>query len=203
MKIAVIGAGNVGSTLANSWVKAAHQVVFGLRDPAKPISRSSGIPSKTVKDAIASADTILLAVPFSAVEAIVIGSGNLAGKILLDATNPLSADLSGLTIGHDTSAGEQIAAWAPAARVVKVFDTTGANNMAAPSYHGHALTMLYAGDDAAAKETTATLIRDAGMDPVDAGPLRNARLLEPLGMMWIYLAFHGVGRDFAFQLVRR
>lgn len=201
MKIAVIGAGNVGSALANRWTKAGHQVVFGVRDPNK--TRAVPIPSKSVKDAIADADAILLAIPFSAAESLLGSSGNLAGKILMDATNPLTADFSGLTIGHDSSAAEKIAGWAPGARVVKVFNTTGANNMAEPNYHGQPVTMLYAGDDTAAKEIVATLIRDAGMDPVDAGPLRNARLLEPFAMMWIYLAFHGVGRDFAFQLVRR
>jgi len=202
MKIAIIGAGNVGSALADRWAKANHQVVFGVRDPNKT-SATSRIPSKSIKDAIAEADAILLAVPFNAAESVLTSCGNLSGKILMDATNPLSADFSGLTIGHDTSAAEQIAGWAPAARVVKVFNTTGANNMAEPNYHGQPLTMLYAGDDAAAKETVAKLVRDAGMEPVDAGPLRNARLLEPFAMMWIYLAFHGVGRDFAFQLTKR
>jgi 8-hydroxy-5-deazaflavin:NADPH oxidoreductase len=202
MKIAIIGTGNVGSALANRWSKTSHSVVFGVRDIKKAVAGNPEIPTRLVNDAIADADAILLAVPFDAVESIVTKS-NLAKKTLLDATNPLRADLSGLTIGPETSAAEKIAGWALGAHVVKVFNTTGANNMADPSYHGRPLTMLYAGDDPGAKEIAARLIRDAGMDPVDAGPLRNARLLEPFAMMWIYLAFHGAGRDFAFQLVKR
>ena len=203
MKLAIIGAGNVGSALAKSWTAAGHQVVFGVRDPGKPIESNPDIERQSVRDAIAASSAILLAVPFDALEKMLGECGSLSEKIVMDATNPLSADLSGLSVGLDTSGAEQVAAWARGARVVKVFNTTGANNMATPRYDNQPLTMLYAGDDAAAKETVSKLIRDAGMEPIDAGPLRNSRLLEPHAMLWIYLAYHGFGREFAFQIVKR
>jgi predicted dinucleotide-binding enzyme len=92
----------------------------------------------------------------------------------------------------------------PGSRVVKIFNTTGANNMADPDYGGTAATMLYAGDDADAKSVAASLARDLGFDPVDLGPLASARLLEPLALTWIWLAHRQkLGRDFVLQVVRR
>jgi 8-hydroxy-5-deazaflavin:NADPH oxidoreductase len=203
MKITIIGAGKVGSALAKRFTGAGHQVIFGVRDPGKTIESNPAIVRSPVNDAIAAGDVTLLAVPFAALESMLPACGNFGGKILIDATNPITADRTGLTIGHDSSGAEKVAAWAAGARVVKAFSATGFDNMAQPDYRGQPLTMLYAGDDAAAKEVVARLIVDTGMEPVDAGPLRNARLLEPFAMVWIYLAYHGVGRDFAFQLVRR
>jgi predicted dinucleotide-binding enzyme len=138
-----------------------------------------------VKDAIASA-------------------GDLAGKVVLDCTNPLVPDLSGLEIGHTTSGGEEVARLAPGARVVKIFNTTGADNMADPNYGGTPATMLYAGDDAGARSIAAALARELGFDPVDFGPLASARLLEPMALTWIWLAYRQkLGRDFVLQIVRR
>jgi hypothetical protein len=97
-----------------------------------------------------------------------------------------------------------VAGWANGARVVKIFNTTGYLNMANPTYHGKATPMFYCGDDMAAKHGAAALAHQLGFDPVDAGPLTNARLLEPLALLWIWLAvFGGVGRDFSFQIVKR
>ena len=107
-------------------------------------------------------------------------------------------------VGHDTSAAEQVAGWAGGARVVKIFNTTGSNNMENPDYGGQAATMFYAGDDEAAKQAARQLAGDIGFDPIDAGPLANTRLLEPLAMLWIYLAYPGgQGREIAFRLLRR
>lgn len=209
MRIAIIGAGNVGQALGAGWAKKNHQVVFGVRDPNSDktkaaLKASSGATADTVANAIKRCEVVLLAIPFDATQALLAGAGNLTGKIILDATNPLQKDLSGLTIGHDTSAGEKIAEWAPTAKVVKIFNTTGANNMANPLYQNEPIPMLYAGDDATAKSIAAQLATDAGMAPVHAGPLRNSRLLEPYAMLWIYLAYRGgFGREFAFTLARR
>src|SRR5262249_29771021 len=122
----------------------------------------------------------------------------------LDCTNPLAADLSGLTVGLTTSGGEQVASWARGARVVKVFNTTGFGNMANPTYREGAVTMLYCGDDPEAKAAAHALARDLGFDPIDAGPLMQARLLEPFALLWISLALRQrLGVDFAFRLIRR
>ena len=208
MRIAVIGKGNVGSALARKWVEAGHVVILGVRDPSSPEkqgeARALGGDLASIADAAAGAEVVVLAVPWVAVPDALAAAGNLAGKVLLDCTNPLSADLSSLVVAGSTSGGEQVAAMAPGARVVKVFNTTGSSNMLAPRYGETPITMFYAGDDVAAKETAAALSRDVGFEPVDAGGLTAARLLEPLALLWISLAYRQrMGPDFALTLVRR
>jgi hypothetical protein len=106
-------------------------------------------------------------------------------------------------VGHDTSAAEQVASWAKGARVVKCFNTTGAENMANPRFGADRAVMFLAGDDEAAKKSVVKLGEDLGFEMVDAGALSIARLLEPVAMLWIRLAFRrGLGRDFAFKLLR-
>jgi predicted dinucleotide-binding enzyme len=123
---------------------------------------------------------------------------------LLDCTNPLKADLSGLTVGHTASGAEQVAAWAPGAHVVKIFNTTGFPNMANPEYPEDRSMMLYCGDDGQAKRVAAQLAAELGFDAHDVGPLTEARLLEPLALVWIHLALQqNMGTDFAFRLMRR
>src|SRR5262249_17996166 len=113
-------------------------------------------------------------------------------------------DLSGLAVGLTTSGAEQVAAWASSKRDVKVFNTTGFENMAKPSYGGTPITMFFAGDDAGANRVAAQLAQEIGFDPVDAGPLANARLLEPLALLWIYLAIKkGHGSAIAYKLLHR
>jgi predicted dinucleotide-binding enzyme len=152
----------------------------------------------------AKAEAVLLAVPWGAVPDALKAAGDLSGKVLLDCTNPVTPELTHLTIGQSTSAGEEVARLAPQARVVKVFNTNGAKNMADPNYGGHKVTMFYAGDDDGANQTAAKLAEQIGFEPVYLGPLKEARLLEPLAMAWIVLARHrGLGRDFALDVVRR
>jgi predicted dinucleotide-binding enzyme len=207
MRIAVIGMGNVGSSLGNRWAGAGHDVTFCVRDPGDARKRAEAQKMKAkigpVGDA-AKAEAVLLAVPWAAVPDALKAAGDLTGKVLLDCTNPVTPELTHLTIGHTTSAGEEIARMVPNARVVKVFNTNGAKNMAAPDYGGHKVTMLYAGDDEEANQAAAELAEQVGFEPVYLGPLKEARLLEPLAMAWIILARHrGLGRDFALDVVRR
>jgi predicted dinucleotide-binding enzyme len=210
MRIGIIGAGNVGGALGKGWARAGHQVVFGVRDARadkvqKVVREAPGGRAASVQEAAAHGEVIVLTTPWGeATQAALRAAGDLRGKALLDCTNPLKPDLSGLALGHTTSAAEQVAAWAPGARVVKIFNTTGANNMEAPDYDGLAATMFYAGDDQDAKTMAGMLASDLGFEPVDAGPLANARLLEHLAMLWIYLAYPGgLGREIAFKLLRR
>jgi len=157
-----------------------------------------------VAGAAAFGEVILLATPWSGTEQALRSAGNLSGKIVLDATNPLKADLSGLALGHTTSGGEQVAAWAAGAKVVKIFNTTGFGNMENPKYRDTTATMFYCGDDEAAKAAGARLAADLGFEPVDAGPLAQARTLEPLALLWISLAyFQKQGPNIAFKLLRR
>lgn len=210
MKIAVIGAGNVGGTLGSAWANRGHEVIFGVRDAADPklaqlLARAGGkARAAAVKDAAAAADVVALTVPWPAAQDALRRSGDLRGKVLLDCTNPLKPDLSGLTVGHTTSAGEQVAAWAPGARVVKIFNTTGFSNMANPEYRDGRSMMLYCGDDAQAKQVAAQLATELGFEPYDVGPLTEARLLEPFALVWIHLAvLQKMGTGFAFRLMRR
>jgi predicted dinucleotide-binding enzyme len=121
----------------------------------------------------------------------------------LDCTNPLTPDFAGLTIGTTDSAGEQVAKMVPHAKVVKLFNTNGSANMANPDYGSSRVTMLYAGDDAGAKQVAARLAADLGFEPVELGPLWASRLLEPLALTWIVLSRQrGYGVDFALDVVR-
>jgi len=207
MNLAIIGSGNVGSTLGRRWAATGHTVVFGSRKPADPkaIADASAIKCRiaSVRDAASAAEVVVLATPWQAVKDALAAAGNLAGKVLLDCTNPLTADFTQLEIGHTTSGGEEVAKLAPGARVVKIFNTTGAGNMANPDYGGKPATMLFAGDDPTAKSIAATLAKELGFDPIDFGPLANSRLLEPLALVWIKLAFSGLGFDFALNVMRR
>ncbi len=209
MNIAVLGAGNVGKALGAGWAGLGHRVAFGVRNPGdskyhrlSPAAQAE-VNITTTAEAAAQAEVVLLAVPWNATEGVIREAGGLAGKIVLDATNPLGPGLT-LTIGHTSSAGEAVAGWAPQARVVKIFNTTGFGNMANPRYGDLRTTMFYAGDDSHAKEVAHLLAAGLGFDPIDAGPLSNARLLEPLACLWIDLAMmRGHGRDIAFILHRR
>jgi 8-hydroxy-5-deazaflavin:NADPH oxidoreductase len=132
--------------------------------------------------------------------------GDLKGRVVMDATNPLAMgpDGVGLEIGHGISGGEKVQGWAAGASVFKTLNTTGYGNMAEPAFDGVKSVMFVAGDDEAAKPKVLALIGELGFEAVDAGPLRIARLLEPHAMLWIHLALNrGLGRDWAFALVRR
>jgi predicted dinucleotide-binding enzyme len=188
MKIAIIGAGNVGRALATGWRKAGHEVTLGVRDPAGSRAtelNQQGFAIAPPKDAAARAEVIVLAVPWSAVRATLESLGALAGKIMIDATNPLTSDMS-LALGHTDSAGETVARLAPGARVVKAFNTTGANNMLDSRYASGKLVMLVAGDDREAKAgvIAATIWLRGGR----RYPLTMSRYLEPMAMVWIKLA---------------
>jgi predicted dinucleotide-binding enzyme len=210
MNIAIIGAGNVGGTLGAAWATRGHQVIFGVREAADPklqqlLARAGGnARAATVKDAAAAADVVALTVPWPAAQDALRSAGDLRGKIVLDCTNPLKSDLSGLTVGYSTSGGEQVAAWTPGARVVKIFNTTGFANMANPAYREGRSMMLFCGDDAQAKQVAAQLATELGFEAYDVGPLTEARLLEPFALVWIHLAaFQKMGTGFAFRLMRR
>ena len=210
MRIGILGGGNVGGTLGRGWANKGHEVFFGVPRPqdAKNQDLIRRIGSKaragTVADAAGFAEVVVLATPWQVTEDAIKEAGALAGKVVVDCTNPLKADFSGLVIGHTTSGAEQVAGWAKAAKVYKAFNQTGYNNMGAPSLEGRRAVMFVCGDDAAHKPTVLKLASDLGFEAVDAGGLVVARLLEPLAMLWIHLAnAQGLGRDFAFGLLRR
>lgn len=208
MRIGIIGAGSVGGALGRGWSHAGHEVTFGVRDASDPkvtkLVEETGAKAATVAEAAAFGEVVVLATPWEGTQDAIRHAGDLSGKIVFDCTNPLAPQLSGLTHGGSNSGGEQVAAWAKGARVVKVFNTIGANNMTNPDFNGVSATMFYCGDDADAKAVAAKLAADLGFDPVDAGALDQARLLEPLALLWIRLAYvQKMGREIGFKLMRR
>ena len=208
MRIAVIGTGNVGSVLGSGWAAAGHQVTFGSRSPhsdrSRELAERTGAAAASPAAAVDTAEVVVLATPWQATRDTVLSLGALAGKIVVDCTNPLRPDLSGLATGDGPSGGEQVAAWAEGARVVKAFNTTGSDNMADPDYAGQPLAMFIAGDDDEAKQRVGELAGELGFDAVDAGPLANSGLLESLAMLWIRMAYElGMGSRFGLALLRR
>jgi hypothetical protein len=194
--------------LARNLVSHGERVHFGVPDAAKYASAGAALGAAarigTVAQAIAEADLAILAVPYGAAQQVAESIHDWRSKILVDATNPLAPGLAGLALGTTTSGAEQIAQWAHGARVVKAFNTTGAENMAEPRFAAGAVFMPVAGDDADARARVVALATLLGFDAVDVGPLAAARYLEPFAMTWIHMAIkRGMGRDFAFGLLRR
>ena len=213
MKIAIIGAGNVGSTLGTAWAqKAGHEIFYGARsaNSEKTQAALQKLGGKgragTPAEAAAFGDMIVLTTPWPATEAAIRSMGDLKGRIILDATNPLARGPDGISleIGHTISAGEKVQGWAAGASVFKTLNTTGFGNMADPVFHGVKSVMFVAGDDAATKPKVIELVAELGFDVIDAGPLRNARLLEAHAMQRIDLELvRGLGRDWAIARDKR
>jgi hypothetical protein len=210
MRIAVIGTGNVGSTLGSRWAKGGHEVVFGVRQPQSDKVRAlvalAGEQARaaTIPEAVKAANIVLLSVPWTAVEDVLRSAGSLEGKLIIDCTNPIDVNSRGLSIGRTTSGGEKVAEWARGALVVKAFNMTGTKNMANPRFGDERLTMFVCGDHPKAKSVVARLAEEIGFEPCDAGPLSNARYLEPMAILWIYLAYGaGRGQDIGLRLIER
>jgi predicted dinucleotide-binding enzyme len=208
MNLSIIGAGNVGMALAGAFARRGQAIVLGVPDPDKhrdavtALGPLAGI--STTAAAVAASDLVILAIPYAAVAGVAQSVSDWQGKILVDATNPIAPGLSGLLLGTSASGAEELAKLARGARVVKAFNTTGAENMADTRYPGGAPIMPLCGDDADARQRVAALATLIGFDAVDMGPLMAARYLEPFAMTWIHLALkQGYGRKFAFGMLRR
>jgi hypothetical protein len=210
MNIGIIGSGNVGGTLGTRWAQIGHNVVFGSRNPGagdlKQVVTKAGTTARaaTLQEAATSSEVLLLATPWPATQQVVESLGDLTGKIMIDATNPLFPNLQGLEQGTTTSGGELVARWAKGATVVKAFNTIGANIMERPAFGNERPVLFYCGGDAEAKKVADHLATEIGFDAMDAGPLTQARALEPFALLWVSLAYaQGLGRDIAFKLLRR
>ena len=210
MKIAIIGSGNIGKSLGAWAAEVGYQVTFSAKnaDHAKAAADAAGhnAQAASVSDAVAAADMIVLAVPYSTVGEVVNEiKPLLKGKTLIDVTNALKPDYSGLAVGLTTSGAEELARLAPEANVVKAFNTVFAPIFAAkdPKIAGRAISVIFAGDDVEAKGKVKTLITKLGFDAIDAGPLSAARNIEPMGMLNIQLGFmQGLGTGIGFTLLR-
>jgi predicted dinucleotide-binding enzyme len=208
IKIGTIGTGRMAENLGRLWAVKGHQLFFGSRDPQKArmlAERASPNASGgTHSEAVAFGD-VLLCTPWTAAEETLKDLGSLDGRILIDITNPIKATDAGMQLAHDCtiSFAEQIAAWVPGAKVVKAFNSIYFQNLEQPQYGSENASAFYCGDYEQAKAVVAQLSRDIGFAPVDCGPLTNARLLEPLAVLWMQLAFSTHGSDIAFKLFKR
>jgi len=191
MKIAIIGAGNVGTALKTGLTRIGHEV------------RTVGREENAARGAADAAEVIIFAVPFAEVSNVAgeIGSA-AAGKIVIDATNALTPSMELAVDSSTTSGAEELQKKLPEAKVVKAFNTTFATAMATGQINGEQLAGLVAADDADAKAQVLDLVQKLGFDPLDAGPLASARLLEPLALLNIKLGFvQGYGPSSGFRLV--
>ena len=194
MKIAIIGSGNMGSGLARLFAAKGQEVVLADADVAVATRQAAEIGTNVqgaeIGAAVVDADIVILAIPYAAAPAVLKAAGSLSGKILVDITNPITPDYMALTIGHTTSAAEEIAKLAPEAQVVKAFNTVFWQALPFAVRQGKAaVQVLMAGDDAEAKATMAALINTLDFEAVDAGPLINARYIEPVGELNIQFGY--------------
>lgn len=191
-KIGIIGDGNVGSALARGLTLAGHEVRAVGKDPG------------AIREAAAWADLVMFAVPFGAIDDVVRAAGGvLGGKTVVDVTNALDANMN-LAVGFATSGAEELQKKLPEARVVKAFNTVFAQHMDSGRLGDRPLTAFVAADDAGAKKSVLELARAIGFDAVDAGPLKNARLLEPFALLNIQLGYAlAMGTQIGFKLLHR
>lgn len=192
MKVAIIGSGNVGGAVAHAAKNTGHEVTVADLEGTETLAalgNELGVSTTNSNvDAITDSDVIVLAVPFGAVETVVSGIADHVGdKIVLDVTNPLKTDLSGLQTDGGTSGAELIQQQLPEAKVVKAFNTVLAANQASPTVDGVQLDGFVAGDDADAKKHVLHLLEEIGFRPVDVGALSTARYLEGMAFLNISL----------------
>lgn len=191
MKVTLIGSGNMAAGLAARLTASDHYVQIHGRNATKVAALADKLGVKPVEATkAANADIIIIATPYSnAVEALT-GLGDLSGKIVIDITNPLPPDFMSLSVGHSTSAAEEIARAVPGIRLVQAFNTIFAQILQhGPEIAGTTVPVYVAADDVEAKRTVIALVRSMGFVPVDAGGLTNARYLEPLGGLNLYFAY--------------
>jgi len=186
MKVAIIGTGNIGQALGGTLARAGHDVTLAARDTDKTaaVATSVGARAASVADAARDAEVVILAVPYASLEAIADEIRPVVdGKVVVDVTNPLNADYSGLVTAGGASAAERLAELLPRARVAKAFNTLFGSIQADPAAHGRAIDAFYASDDARAKGLLSELMESAGFRPVDAGSLAAASQLEALAFL--------------------
>ena len=183
--IALIGTGEVSGAFGPRFAELGHLVIYGSRSPDRPEvqelvrATGSGASAALPNEAAAQSDIVMINVPWSAAEEVVLGLGNLAGKIVIDPINPRIVNEDGYRdYPTYTSNAERIQNLAPQAFVVKAFNTISADTMIDPDVLGHPVSIPIAGNDPAAKQTVAALAEALGYEAVDVGPVRYAHIVE-------------------------
>jgi 8-hydroxy-5-deazaflavin:NADPH oxidoreductase len=216
MKIGIVGSGKMGLSLGKLWYGKRHDIFFSdiSVEFARTAADSAGFNAQfgTLSQAASFADVLLLSIPYSSLRDVVGSISRLEtirNKTIIDCINPLSEDYNSLLIGHVTSVAEEISASFPKSLNVKVIKAL--NTIASPvfesgntSFGNDKATMFYCGDDLDTKRTVSALIADLGFEPVDVGPLKNSRYLEPLAALIIQLAIsQDMGTNIAIKLLKR
>ena len=193
MKVLVIGAGNMGAGFVKQLAAAGHQVSVTARDIAKAqaVAQQFGATAVPADNAASGTDAVVVATPYNEAVAALRSVGAQNGSVVIDITNPLTPDYMGLTVGHSTSAAEQIAQAVAGAEVVKGFNTVFAQVLAAGADFGggQKVTVFLASDSERAKQTAKSLAESMGFQTMDAGGLKNARYLEPVAGLNIYFGY--------------
>ncbi|ORJ48933.1 NADPH-dependent F420 reductase [Kluyvera intermedia] len=200
MKITVVGTGNMATSFVKQLTKNGHLVQIVGRNAEKSDALAKKYGAKVISPLHGSeADIIILATAYAEAVSALRSLGNLSGKLVVDITNPVTADYMALTIGHNTSAAEEISQAFPGVKLVKAFNTIFAQVLAeGPKLAGSNIPVFIATDDETAKGTVSLLVNSLGFDVIDAGGLKNARYLEPLGGLNIYLGYGaGLGTSIA------
>jgi predicted dinucleotide-binding enzyme len=214
MKISILGSGEVGQALGRGFVATGHDVMAGTRDPANgkldvwKAQAGSRASVGTFEDAARFGEIVALATLWTGTKSALdlAGPRNLAGKVVIDVTNPLLFPNDGmptLAVGHTDSGGEQVQRWLPNSRVVKAFNSTGNANFFKPDFPGGPPTMFIAGNDDGAKKAVTDIVTSFGWETVDCGNIEGARLLEPLCILWVDYAIKNRSRTHAFKLLRK
>jgi predicted dinucleotide-binding enzyme len=201
MRIGILGSGLMGGKLGTIFARAGHDVVFSYsRSPKKleRLARDAGASARagTPREAAQSADMLLLAVHWSRVDDVLRQAGDVSGKVVVTCSLPMNADDTDLVVAHTSSGAEEVARKVPGAAVVSAFGSVPSEVLFGVfASRGEAArpSLVYCGDDERAKEVAARLVRDVGFDPVDAGPLRIARYIEPFTLLVGRLAYEGDG----------
>jgi 8-hydroxy-5-deazaflavin:NADPH oxidoreductase len=207
MQVLVIGTGNMGAGFVKQLTAAGHQVSVAARDggKAQALAQQYGAKAVAIADAANSVDAIVVATPYEQAASALNSAGDVAGKVVIDITNPLNADYMGLTVGHSTSAAEEIAR-ATGAEVVKAFNTIFAQVLAegAQLGNGQKATVFVASDSDRARQIARALAESMGFQVMDAGGLKNARYLEPVAGLNIYFGYGaGLGTSIAPTWIRK
>jgi predicted dinucleotide-binding enzyme len=211
MNVAIIGPGKLGSGLAKLWTRKGHEVFLSFsRDEKKlgVIATEIGphAHAASVKDAVAKSEVVVLATKWGVVPEALAQAGSLDGKIVLDCTNTMSPRKTAEGLPETRSCAEVLATMIPGAHVIKTFNQAFEQILHADSrlFGGERPTMFYCGDDVEAKKVAADLIADTDFEPVDAGPLENARYVEAYAILVIRLGHTlGLGTNVAMRLMRR
>jgi predicted dinucleotide-binding enzyme len=201
MRIGILGSGLMGGKLGTLFARAGHEVVFSYArsdQKLKGLAREArgNAQAGTPKEAAREADALLLAVHWSRVDDVLRQAGDVSGKVIVSCSLPMNADNTDLVIAHTSSGAEALAKRVPEARVVSAFNTVPSEvlfGVFAARRNVRRPSLLYCGDDSKSKKVAATLIRDVGFDPVNAGPLRIARYTEPFALLVAELAYEGDG----------